>query len=248
MNKSIIVTGASRGIGAAVALRAADAGFEVCVNYNSDEQAAAAIVGAIEKKGGKAIAVKGDMAVEADILSLFERVDAELAPLGALVNNAGITGPGSRVENMSYERLNRLFQLNVIGAFIAAREAVKRLSTKHGGQGGAIVNLSSAGARLGSPGEYVDYAASKGAIDVMTLGLGKEVAAEGIRVNAVRPGVIYTDIHIQSGEPDRVDRIKDSVPMKRGGEADEVAAAVMWLISEEASYSTGSIIDVTGGR
>lgn len=248
MSKSIVITGASRGIGAAVALRAADAGFEVCVNYASNGQAAADVVEAIQKKGGKAIAVKGDMAVEADILALFSRVDAELAPLSALVNNAGITGPGSLVENMSFERLNTLFQLNVIGVFMVAREAIKRISTKNGGPGGAIVNISSAAARLGSPGEYVDYAATKGAMDTMTIGLAKEVAAQGIRVNAVRPGVIYTDIHIQSGEPGRVDRIKDSVPMKRGGEADEVAAAVMWLISEESSYSTGAFIDVSGGR
>jgi NAD(P)-dependent dehydrogenase (short-subunit alcohol dehydrogenase family) len=249
MTKSVIVTGGSRGIGAAISMQAAAAGYEVCVNYSSNEEAATNVVNSIRQKGGTAIAVKADMGVEADILIMFETVDKELAPLGALVNNAGITGLASTVENMSYDRLNTLFQLNVIGPFIAAREAIKRMSTKQGGVGGSIVNISSVAARIGSPGEYVDYAASKGAIDSMTLGLSKEVAEDGIRVNAVRPGIIDTEIHaLSTGEPGRVDRIKGMVPMKRGGEADEIAAAVMWLISDEASYTNGALLDVSGGR
>ncbi len=218
MSKSIIVTGGSRGIGAAIARQAGAAGYEVCVNYSANEKAAANVVNSIRHKGGTAIAVKADVGVEADIVAMFERVDRELAPLSVLVNNAGVTGLSSRVEDMSHARLNTLFQLNVIGPFIAAREAIKRLSTQNGGPGGSIINISSVAARLGSPGEYVDYAASKGAIDSMTTGLSKELAEQGIRVNAVRPGITKTDIHaLSTGEPDRVDRLKEMVPMKRGG-------------------------------
>ncbi|MCF8468076.1 MAG: SDR family oxidoreductase [Sneathiella sp.] len=202
----------------------------------------------MEKAGGKAIAVRADMTMEADILRMFGTVDAELAPLAALVNNAGIVDKASKVADMSLERLNRMFLTNITGPFLCAREAIRRMSTAHGGTGGSIVNISSVAAKLGSPNEYVDYAASKGAIDVMTIGLSKEVAAEGIRVNAVRPGVVYTDIHASGGEPGRVDRVKSMVPMLRGGEPREIADAVLWLMSEEASYVTGALMDVSGGR
>ncbi len=248
MDRSVIVTGASRGIGAAIALAAADKGFEVGVNYLGAEDAAKEVVWQIEEKGGKAITLQADMAVEADILRMFATVDDQLAPLGALVNNAGITGLLDKVENYTEDRLNRIFTTNITGPFLCAREAIRRMSTAHGGQGGSIVNISSVAARLGSPNEYVDYAASKGAIDTMTLGLSKELAEEGIRVNAVRPGVVYTDIHTSSGEPDRVNRVKEMVPMKRGGEPREIADAAIWLLSEEASYVTGALLDVSGGR
>ncbi len=248
MNKIIIITGASRGIGAATAMLAAGRGYAVCVNYLHNRAAAYAVVDAIERAGGKAIAAAADIAVEADVIRLFETVDKTWGPLAALVNNAGILDRQMRVEDMSAARLNRIFTTNITGYFLCAREAVRRMSTKHGGAGGAIVNVSSGAARLGSPGEYVDYAASKGAIDTMTIGLAQEVAAEGIRVNAVRPATIYTDIHASGGEPGRVDRVKESVPMKRGGEAVEVARAILWLLSDEASYSTGTFIDVTGGK
>ena len=248
MEKSIIVTGGSRGIGRAIALGAAKEGYQVCVNYVRGAEEAGEVISLIQAAGGTAIAVRADMTKEADILRMFETVDEELAPLGALVNNAGIVDKASKVEDMSLERLERMFTTNITGPFLCAREAVKRLSTAHAGKGGMIVNISSVAAKLGSPGEYVDYAASKAAIDAMTIGLAKEVAAEGVRVNAVRPGVIYTDIHASGGEPDRVDRVKSMVPMQRGGEAEEIADAVLWLLSDKSSYVTGSLIDVTGGR
>lgn len=244
----ILITGASRGIGAATALLAGTRGYAVCVNYVHNRVAADAVVDAIVQGGGRAIAVAADVALEADVIRLFETVDAELGPVTALVNNAGILETQMRVEQMDVARLQRIFTTNIIGSFVCAREAVKRMSTKLGGNGGAIVNLSSVAARLGGPGEYVDYAASKGAIDSMTVGLAKEVADCGIRVNAVRPGVIYTDIHASGGEAGRVDRVKDTVPMRRGGRAEEVAQAIMWLLSDQASYSTGTFIDVAGGR
>jgi NAD(P)-dependent dehydrogenase (short-subunit alcohol dehydrogenase family) len=248
MEKVLIVTGGGRGIGAATARLAASQGFAVCVNYRSDQKAAEAVVMDILALGGRAIAVQADIAREADVSSLFETSDEQLGALTALVNNAGIVEPQMRVEAMSAGRLTRVLATNVVGSFLCAREAVKRMSTRHGGRGGAIVNLSSGAARLGSPNEYVDYAASKGAIDTLTIGLAREVAEEGIRVNAVRPGFIYTGMHASGGEPDRVERVKGSVPMKRGGSPEEVAAAILWLLSEAASYTTGSFIDVTGGR
>ncbi len=248
MNKILIITGGSRGIGAATARLAAADGYAVCISYLRNKPAADVVVQEIAKAGGKAMAVAADVAVEADVVRLFETVDAELGRVTALVNNAGILERHMRVEEMDAGRLSRVLAANVIGSFLCAREAVRRMSTRHGGSGGAIVNLSSAASRLGSPGEYVDYAASKGAIDTFTLGLSKEVAAEGIRVNAVRPGVIYTDIHADGGEPGRVDRVKSAVPMLRGGQPEEVAKAILWLLSDEASYSTGAILDVAGGR
>jgi len=248
MKPTLIVTGGSRGIGAATARLAAARSYLVCVNYNRNEAAAQEVVAAIEGAGGEAFAQAADVAVETDVLQLFDAVDRRGGRLGGLVNNAGILEHQSRVDQMSLGRLQRVLATNVIGAFLCAREAVKRMSTKHGGKGGAIVNDSSMAARLGAPNEYVDYAASKAAIDAMTIGLAREVAAEGIRVNAVRPGVIYTDIHASGGEPGRVDRIKSAVPMQRGGTADEVARAILWLLSDEASYSTGAFIDISGGR
>jgi NAD(P)-dependent dehydrogenase (short-subunit alcohol dehydrogenase family) len=248
MKNIVIITGAGRGIGAATAILAAQRGYAVCVNYLHNQAAADSVVDAIERAGGKAIAVAADVAVEADVIRLFETVDRTWGPLTALVNNAGVLERQTRVEGMSAARLNRVFATNITGYFLCAREAVRRMSTKHRGAGGAIVNVSSGAARLGSPGEYVDYAASKGAIDTMTIGLAQEVAAEGIRVNAVRPATIYTDIHASGGEPGRVDRVRESVPMRRGGEAAEVARAILWLLSDEASYSTGTFIDVTGGK
>jgi len=244
----VIVTGGSRGIGAAVAQTAAVRGYAVCISYVSNRAAADAVVDGINLAGGRAIAVRADVAVEADIIRLFETADQELGSLTALVNNAGILEHQSRVDEMTVERINRVLLTNVTGSLLCAREAVRRMSTRHGGQGGAIVNLSSMAAKLGGPGEYVDYAASKGAIDAFTVGLAKEVAGEGIRVNAVRPGLIYTDIHASGGEAGRVDRLKDAVPMKRGGSGQEVANAVLWLLSAEASYATGTFIDVSGGR
>ncbi len=216
MQEILIVTGGSRGIGASTAMLAADRGYAVCVNYLHNQEAANNIVHGIEKLGGRAIAVAANIAVEAEVIHLFHQVDQKLGRVTALVNNAGILAPQMRLENMNAERLNQIFTTNITGSFLCAREAVKRMSTRHGGSGGAIVNVSSGAARLGSPGEYVDYAASKGAIDTMTIGLAKEVAQEGIRVNAVRPGVIYTDIHASGGEPNRVDRVKKLIPMQRG--------------------------------
>jgi NAD(P)-dependent dehydrogenase (short-subunit alcohol dehydrogenase family) len=248
MNKILIVTGGSRGIGAATGRLAAQRGYAVCVNYLGNERAANSVVRDIVSAGGTAIAVPADVSIEADVLRLFKTVDDSLGKVTALVNNVGIVEQQMRVENMDAARLNRVLAVNVTASFLCAREAIRRMSTKRGGSGGAIVNVSSVAARLGSPDEYVDYAAAKAAIDAFTIGLAKEVATEGIRVNAVRPGVVYTDIHASGGEPNRVERVKDYVPMKRGGQPDEIARAILWLLSEEASYSTGAILDVSGGR
>jgi len=247
-NPIVLITGASRGIGAATARLAAAQGYAVCVNYRGRHDAAEAVVADIVRDGGRALAVKADVAVEADVARLFETVDRELGTLQALVNNAGIIERQSRVEAMDAMRIGRVFATNVTGAFICAREAVRRMSTAHGGAGGAIVNVSSRAAGLGAPNEYVDYAASKAAIEAMTIGLAREVAAEGIRVNGVRPGIIYSDIHASAGDPGRVDRLAPTVPMKRGGDVVEVARAILWLLSSDASYSTGTFIDVSGGR
>jgi NAD(P)-dependent dehydrogenase (short-subunit alcohol dehydrogenase family) len=244
----LVVTGASRGIGAATARLAGSRGYAVCVNYRERRDAAEAVVRDIEAGGGRAMAVAADISNDADVLRLFQTVDTALGRVTGLVNNAGILDTHMRVDAMDAARIHRIFATNVVGAFLCAREAVRRMSTRHGGAGGAIVNLSSGAARLGAPGDYVDYAASKGAIDTMTIGLAKEVAEEGIRVNAVRAGFIYTEIHASGGEPNRVDRVKGAVPMKRGGMPEEVARAVLWLLSDEASFTTGSFIDVTGGR
>jgi len=244
----MIVTGGSRGIGAATARLAAERGYAVCVNFVANERAALTVVDEIRDRGGRAIAVRADVAREADIVHLFDEAVKQFGPLTALVNNAGILERQGRVEDMDVARLERVFTTNITGAFLCAREAVRRMALRHGGRGGAIVNVSSMAARLGAPGEYVDYAASKGAIDTFTIGLAREVAEDGIRVNAVRPGVIHTDIHASGGEPGRVDRVKSSVPMKRGGDPEEVARAILWLCSDESSYSTGTFIDVSGGR
>jgi NAD(P)-dependent dehydrogenase (short-subunit alcohol dehydrogenase family) len=248
VTRVLIVTGGGRGIGAATARLAAGRGYAVCVNYKSHEADAKRVVAEITAGGGRALAVEADISVDADVLRLFSACDRELGTLSALVNNAGVLENQSRLEGIDTARLQRVFATNVFGAFACAREAVRRMSTKSGGAGGAIVNVSSAAARLGSAGEYVDYAASKGAIDTFTVGLAKEVADEGIRVNAVRPGFIYTQMHASGGEPRRVDRVKEFVPMKRGGSADEVARAILWLLSDDASFTTGSFLDVTGGR
>jgi len=244
-DKVLVVTGGGRGIGAETARLAAERGYAVAVNYRENRDAAVSL---IKKLGGKAIAVQGDVASEADVVRLFETVDRELGRVTALVNNAGIVDRGMRVADMTAERIARMFAINVTGSFLCAREAVKRMSTRAGGRGGAIVNVSSIAARLGGAGEYVDYAASKGAIDTFTVGLAKEVGADGIRVNAVRPGVIRTEIHLASGDPARVERIGATAPLQRAGEAEEVARAIVWLLSEEASYMTGALVDVTGGR
>jgi NAD(P)-dependent dehydrogenase (short-subunit alcohol dehydrogenase family) len=248
MDRVAIITGAGRGIGAATALLAASRGYAVCVNYLKNEAAARAVVDAIAAAGGRAIAVKGDVSREADVVKLFEAVDGELGTVTALVNNAGILERQMRVEAMDAARIRRVLDTNVVGSFLCAREAVRRMSTNRGGKGGSIVNVSSGAARLGSPDEYIDYAASKGAVDSMTVGLSKEVAGEGIRVNAVRPGLVVTDIHASGGEPGRVERMKGSVPLGRGGLPEEVAHAILWLLSEEASFVTGAFIDVSGGR
>lgn len=246
-DKVVVITGGSRGIGRAAALAAAARGFRVVVGYASNQKAADEVVSQIEAKNGKAIAVKCDVGDEADILALFKAADA-FGMLGALVNNAGIVGPSIRVDQMSAERIQRMMAVNVTGSILCAREAVKRMSTRHGGKGGVIVNISSVAAKLGSPNTYVDYAASKGAIDSFTIGLGYEVANEGIRVAAIRPGLIDTEIHASGGEPDRAHRLAHVVPMKRVGTADEIASAIVWLISDEASYVTSAILDVSGGR
>lgn len=248
MDEVLLVTGGSRGIGAATALLAARKGYAVAVNYTRGEAAAGEVVAAIRAAGGTALALQADVADEQQVMELFHQVDAKLGRLTALVNNAGIVDRPARVDEMTLERLKRMFDVNVVGSFLCAREAVKRMSTRHGGKGGAIVNVSSAAARLGAPGQYVDYAASKGAIDSMTIGLAKEVAAEGIRVNAVRPGLIETDIHASGGLPNRVRDLQHLVPMQRGGSAEEVAQAIVWLLSPEASYTTMSLVEVSGGR
>jgi NAD(P)-dependent dehydrogenase (short-subunit alcohol dehydrogenase family) len=248
MARVVLITGASRGIGAATARLAAARGYSVCVNYRQNREAAEGVVRDVEAAGSRAVAVSADVALEPDVARLFEACESSLGPLDALVNNAGILETQMRVEAMDAARIHRVFATNVVGVFLCVKEAVRRMSTRHGGRGGAIVNVSSGAARLGSPGEYVDYAASKGAVDTMTIGLAREVADEGIRVNAVRAGFIYTDIHASGGEPNRVDRVKALVPMKRGGRPEEVAHAILWLLSDEASYTTGTFIDVTGGK
>ena len=244
----LLVTGASRGIGAATALRAARAGWRVAVNYAANSLAADEVVRTIRAGGGTAMAVQADVTNEAQVLAMFRKIDARFGPLAGLVNNAGVVDVSARLDEMDVARWRRMFEVNVIGSLLCAREAVRRMSTRHGGSGGAIVNLSSAAARLGSPAQYVDYAAAKGAIDAFTLGLAKEVAAEGIRVNAVRPGLIDTGIHASGGLPNRVKDLQHQVPMQRGGSADEVAQAIVWLLSDAASYTTMSLLDVSGGR
>jgi NAD(P)-dependent dehydrogenase (short-subunit alcohol dehydrogenase family) len=248
VSQTLIVTGGSRGIGAAAARLAAERGYAVCVNFRRNGAAAEEVVASIAAAGGRALAVGADVSSEPDVVRLFETVDARLGPITALVNNAGILERQTRVEHIDAARLDRIFATNVRGAFLCAREAVRRMSTAHGGAGGAIVNVSSRAAQLGAPGEYVDYAASKAALDALTIGLAREVAGEGIRVNGVRAGIIYTDIHADGGEPNRVDRLGPTLPMRRGGDAIEVARAILWLASDEASYSTGAFIDVAGGR
>ena len=248
MSKVLLITGGSRGIGAATALLAAAQGYAVAVNYAANSLAADEVVRQIRAAGGTAMTVQADVAVEADVLAMFQKVDAKLGRLTALVNNAGVVDLTSRVDAMSLTRLQRMFAINVFGSFMCAREAVKRMSTRYQGDGGAIVNVSSAAARLGAPGQYVDYAAAKGAIDTFTVGLAKEVAAEGIRVNAVRPGIIDTEIHASGGLPNRVKDLAPQVPMQRAGTALEVAEAIVWLLGENSSYTTGTLLDVTGGR
>ena len=248
MSRVMLITGASRGIGAATARLAAQQGYALCLNYHQRADAANAVLEQVRGLGVTAIAVQADVADETQVLHMFEAIDREFGRLDVLVNNAGMLEQQMRLEQMDAARWTRVLGANVIGSFLCAREAIKRMSTRHGGRGGAIVNLSSVAARLGAPGEYIDYAAAKGAIDSMTLGLAKEVASEGIRVNAVRTGVIHTDIHAAGGEPDRVERVKASVPMGRGGQAEEIAEAILWLASEQASYTSGALLDVAGGR
>ncbi|MFY8102517.1 MAG: SDR family oxidoreductase [Ramlibacter sp.] len=248
MKKVLLVTGGSRGIGAATALIAAEQGYAVAVNYTANAAAADAVVSRIHAGGGEAIAVQADVAQEDQVLAMFKAIDVRLGRLTALVNNAGVVDVTARVEEMSVARWRRMFDINVMGTLICSREAILRMSTRHGGPGGAIVNVSSAAARLGGAHQYVDYAAAKGAIDTFTLGLAKEVAADGIRVNAVRPGLIDTEIHASGGLPDRVQQLAHLVPMQRGGSAEEVARAIVWLLSAQASYTTMSLVDVSGGR
>jgi len=248
VDKVVLITGGSRGIGAATALLAARQGYAVAVNYTANSLAADEVVRQIRQTGGQAMAVQADVAVEAQVVAMFEKIDARFGRLTALVNNAGVVDQTTRVDAMTLPRLQRMFEVNVFGSFLCAREAVRRMSTRYGGAGGAIVNVSSAAARLGSPGQYVDYAAAKGAVDTFTLGLAKEVAAEGIRVNAVRPGIIETGIHASGGLPNRARDVAPQVPMQRAGSAEEVAESIVWLLGEQASYTTGALLDVAGGR
>lgn len=245
---ALLVTGGGRGIGAATACLAAQHGWAVAVNYSANSLAADEVVRQIRAAGGRAMAVQADVSREAEVVRMFEQVDAKFGPLGGLVNNAGVVDVACRVDAMSVERLQRQWAVNVLGSFVCAREAVRRMSTHHGGTGGAIVNVSSVASRLGAPGQYVDYAACKGAIDTFTVGLAREVADEGIRVNAVRPGIIATDIHASGGQPDRAQRLAGSIPMQRPGLPEEVAAAIVWLLGPGASYTTGAVLDVGGGR
>ena len=245
---TVLVTGASRGIGAACVRLLARDGYDVAINYARSADAADALAQEVRAAGRRAITVKADVGFEAEVISMFRALDAQMPPLAGLVNNAGILFAKARLDEMGPDRINDTLRVNVTGSFMCAREAIRRMSTKYGGNGGSIVNLSSAAARIGSPNEFIDYAASKGAIDAMTLGLSKEVGSEGIRVNAVRPGLIHTDIHASSGQPDRIERLQQFVPMGRGGSAEEVAEAVVWLISPAASYVTGALVDVAGGR
>lgn len=248
MNKIALVTGGSRGIGAATARRLASLKYDVCINYRRDENAALKVVAEISEQGGRAIAIQADVSNESEVVNLFDQIDQRLGKISALVNNAGVLMPQSRVEDLTAERINFILTTNVTSYFLCSREAIRRMSKKHGGQGGVIVNVSSAAARLGSPNEYVDYAASKGAIDTLTKGLSLELAADGIRVNCVRPGFINTQMHADGGEANRVDRLKNEIPLERSGEPSEVASAIAFLISDEASYITGSFIDVAGGK
>lgn len=244
----VLVTGGSRGIGKATSLLLAQSGYKVVVNYLRNKQAADEVINTIREAGGEAIAIKADIADELQVMAMFVEIDNAFGPISALVNNAGILFQQSTIEELTAERINRVLITNVTGYFLCCREAVKRMAFRHGGEGGAIVNVSSAAARLGAPGEYVDYAASKGAVDTLTTGLSLEVAAQGIRVNGVRPGFIYTEMHASGGEPGRVDRLKDLLPMKRGGQPEEVAQAIAWLLSDKASYVTGSFLDLAGGK
>ncbi|KPA99144.1 MULTISPECIES: SDR family oxidoreductase [Pseudomonas] len=248
MEKVIVITGGSRGIGAATALLAARQGYRICINYLRDEDAAHRVQEQVRALGAQAITVRADVSDEDGVIHLFQRVDAELGPVTALVNNAGTVGQKSRVDEMSEFRILQTLKTNVLGPMLCAKHAVLRMSTRHGGQGGSIVNVSSAAARLGSANEYVDYAASKGALDTFTLGLSKELAGEGIRVNAVRPGYIFTEFHALSGDPDRVSKLEPGIPMGRGGRAEEVAEGIIWLLSDKASYTTGTFVDLAGGR
>ncbi len=248
MKPIVLITGASRGIGAATAVRAAADGFAVAVNYSSNNSAAQAVVTRIQAQGGTAMAVQADVSDEAQIVAMYRQIDDTLGPVTALVNNAGVVDVAARVDQMDWQRLRRMFDINVLGTFVCSREALQRMSTRHGGPGGAIVNISSVAARLGGPGQYIDYGASKGAIDTFTVGLAREVATEGVRVNAVRPGIIETDIHASGGQPGRAREMAPMVPMQRAGSAQEVANAIVWLLGAQAAYVTGAILDVSGGR